>query len=278
MLLLLGCCGSGGFGSLVTPRRPAAATWRKTLCGTPSSVQPRIPAGEVEVGTDYPGNDIPPCNVGGCVLLPNATAADCKARCAQASLCVGYVFAPGGCSGGAGPRCYTKASLEHRVPDQRCRVSQAIGYPGDNGTEIHTRWTNQVSGDTAPLPEYPRPQMVRTPPSLAAAAGPSYATLRETGDPSNWQSLNGLWEWEAAKRAPAPFGKTLNGSILVPFPYESCLSGVVSESECYLQPQTMWYNFCNSFFYLENRFVPLLSLLAPVMNHLFWAMSLATSC
>ena len=42
--------------------------------------------------------------------------------------------------------------------------------------------------------------------------------------------------------------------------------------------QGPYANFCNSFFYLGNRFVPPLSLLAPVMNRLFWAMSLATSC
>eukprot|EP00662_Eupelagonemidae_sp_cell21_P024507 gene24507-6500_t len=52
---------------------------------------------------------------------------------------------------------------------------------------------------------------------------------------AGWANLNGLWEWERA--APGnhtagtfnetpPFGRTLKGSILVPFPVEACLSGV----------------------------------------------------
>lgn len=101
--------------------------------GTPSSVQPAIPSGPVEVGVDYPGNDIVPCNVGGCILPANATIMDCKRKCTQASLCVGYVFAPGNCSS-AGPKCYTKSSLQNRTPNPGCRYSQAVGYKGDNGT------------------------------------------------------------------------------------------------------------------------------------------------
>ena len=37
---------------------------------------------------------------------------------------------------------------------------------------MNTDWTNKVD-ENAPLPEYPRPQMVR----------------------ETWQSLNGLWEY-----------------------------------------------------------------------------------
>ena len=72
------------------------------------------------------------------------------------------------------------------------------------------------------------------------------ATLRETGDPTNWQSLNGLWEWEAAvdhAHGPVshpPFGKTLNRSILVPFPVESCLSGVAPQAAADIR-MSMWY-------------------------------------
>src|SRR5262249_50079540 len=57
-------------------------------------------------------------------------------------------------------------------------------------------------------PEYPRPLMVR----------------------KDWMNLNGLWQFALARKdgdeAP-PVGKTLDGQILVPFPVESALSGVM---------------------------------------------------
>ncbi len=61
------------------------------------------------------------------------------------------------------------------------------------------------------LQEYPRPQMVRDP-------------------SSTYVNLNGLWEFELASgfSDPIPFGRTLNQTILVPFPLESCLSGAFS--------------------------------------------------
>jgi Concanavalin A-like lectin/glucanases superfamily/Glycosyl hydrolases family 2, sugar binding domain/Glycosyl hydrolases family 2/Glycosyl hydrolases family 2, TIM barrel domain len=69
---------------------------------------------------------------------------------------------------------------------------------------LTTPWTNQVS-TTNPLPEYPRPQLER----------------------SEWQSLNGRWQYERAQaRGPSPFGRTLPETILVPFPVESPLSGI----------------------------------------------------
>eukprot|EP01121_Diplochlamys_sp_Union-15-3_P017716 TRINITY_DN6295_c0_g1_i1.p1 TRINITY_DN6295_c0_g1~~TRINITY_DN6295_c0_g1_i1.p1 ORF type:complete len:699 (-),score=142.08 TRINITY_DN6295_c0_g1_i1:105-1982(-) len=43
----------------------------------------------------------------------------------------------------------------------------------------------------------------------------------------SWKNLNGLWEFEpGAQNQPPPFGKNLSSNILVPFPVESCLSGV----------------------------------------------------
>src|SRR5688572_33264416 len=54
-----------------------------------------------------------------------------------------------------------------------------------------------------PLPEYPRPQMVR----------------------QRWQNLNGLWQFASAdEQKDAPVGKNLSGKILVPFCMESSLS------------------------------------------------------
>ena len=82
------------------------------------------------------------------------------------------------------------------------------GTPGpwriDPGAPLLTRWAKQVDPDR-PLPEYPRPQMVR----------------RE------WLNLNGLWQFEGDTSAsPPPVGRTLTRRILVPFPVESALSGV----------------------------------------------------
>jgi hypothetical protein len=80
--------------------------------------------------------------------------------------------------------------------------------------QIHTRWDALVSPSNA-LPEYPRPQLVR----------------------SGWQNLNGLWQYaitEQGASAPTKY----DGQILVPYPIESALSGVQKR----LQPsQWLWY-------------------------------------
>lgn len=53
--------------------------------------------------------------------------------------------------------------------------------------------------------EYPRPQFTR----------------------ERWLNLNGLWEFQEAQPTDAsPFGQTLREKILVPFPWESSLSGI----------------------------------------------------
>jgi hypothetical protein len=79
--------------------------------------------------------------------------------------------------------------------------------------KLMTRWSSQVS-QTNPLPEYPRPQMVR----------------------QRWVNLNGLWEFSAALQdAAVPAGKTLPEKILVPYPVESALSGLMRHEE------RMWY-------------------------------------
>ena len=89
------------------------------------------------------------------------------------------------------------------------------GVPG--GADIVTRWGATVDpAKAAPLPEHPRPQMVRN------------GTV--------W-NLNGMWEWEPASGVNGsasgrpPFGQTLARSILVPFPAESCLSGIAESHE-----------------------------------------------
>lgn len=74
---------------------------------------------------------------------------------------------------------------------------------------LMTRWAALVDTNN-PLPEYPRPQLVR----------------------SNWLNLNGLWQFQpGATNDPVPVGQTLSGQILVPYPMESAISGVMQYSE-----------------------------------------------
>lgn len=70
--------------------------------------------------------------------------------------------------------------------------------------KITSPWAEKVN-PASPLPDYPRPQMVR----------------------ENWLNLNGLWQYvllpkDQAQNQPA----SLAGNILVPYPVESALSGV----------------------------------------------------
>ncbi|MEU4743864.1 AbfB domain-containing protein [Actinosynnema sp. NPDC023658] len=78
---------------------------------------------------------------------------------------------------------------------------------------LTTPWTSQVS-TTNPLPEYPRPQMTRP----------------------DWQSLNGEWQFlnpatdgagNVDRYAAPPLGQTLPERVLVPYPIESALSGIM---------------------------------------------------
>lgn len=69
------------------------------------------------------------------------------------------------------------------------------------GDNIMTPWAEELD-PAAPLPEYPRPQMVR----------------------AEWQNLNGLWNYAVAPVEAETFEP--DGKILVPFAIESSLSGV----------------------------------------------------
>ncbi|MFF0147357.1 glycosyl hydrolase family 2 [Amycolatopsis sulphurea] len=78
---------------------------------------------------------------------------------------------------------------------------------------LTTPWTSQVSPDNA-LPDYPRPQLAR----------------------DQWQNLNGVWEFSAAKPGDTPpVGRDLAERILVPYPVESALSGIMRHET------SMWY-------------------------------------
>jgi hypothetical protein len=76
-----------------------------------------------------------------------------------------------------------------------------------------TRWAKDVSPERV-HPEYPRPQMVR----------------------KDWLNLNGVWQLAFAKKGDSvPAGKELSEQILVPFPVESALSGVMKRAD------RLWY-------------------------------------
>lgn len=82
------------------------------------------------------------------------------------------------------------------------------------GDKIKTRWADQVD-PRCPLPEYPRPQLVR----------------------HEWQNLNGLWDY-AVTPAEAAASPIADGKILVPFGIESSLSGV---QRMFLPTEKLWY-------------------------------------
>jgi beta-galactosidase/beta-glucuronidase len=67
---------------------------------------------------------------------------------------------------------------------------------------LFTRWAAQVTPDHV-LPDYPRPQCVR----------------------SRWYNLNGLWDYTIVAREQESV-RSFSGEIMVPFPIESALSGV----------------------------------------------------
>jgi hypothetical protein len=79
---------------------------------------------------------------------------------------------------------------------------------------LATRWAKDVRPDNA-LPEYPRPQMVR----------------------KDWANLNGLWQYAVRPKA-ADKPDRWEGQILVPFPIESSLSGVMKRVS---QDERLWY-------------------------------------
>lgn len=69
--------------------------------------------------------------------------------------------------------------------------------------KIKTPWADKVD-PAKPLPEYPRPQMVR----------------------ENWTNLNGLWQYAILPKDQKDIPANTQGNILVPFAVESALSGV----------------------------------------------------
>ncbi|WP_257668375.1 glycoside hydrolase family 2 protein [Parapedobacter tibetensis] len=83
------------------------------------------------------------------------------------------------------------------------------------GDKIKSPWVADIDA-ASPLPEYPRPHLVR----------------------NGWQSLNGLWDYriQPGKLGAAPTG--YDEQILVPYPVESALSGV---GKTVGKDSSLWY-------------------------------------
>ena len=97
---------------------------------------------------------------------------------------------------------------------QTSMVSAQNAVP--SGGKLPTKWDSSVSA-TAPWPEYPRPQLTR----------------------SNWQNLNGQWDYALTDPEVTTPPTAYTGKILVPYPYESALSGVAGGS---IPKNRLWYH------------------------------------
>jgi beta-galactosidase/beta-glucuronidase len=80
---------------------------------------------------------------------------------------------------------------------------------------LMTKWAKDVSAKNAHK-EYPRPQMVR----------------------DEWQNLNGLWNYAITTKDATTAPTQWEGKILVPFPIESALSGVMQRV---YETNRLWY-------------------------------------
>ncbi|MBR4597444.1 MAG: hypothetical protein IKO42_03485, partial [Opitutales bacterium] len=85
---------------------------------------------------------------------------------------------------------------------------------------LMTRWASEVDA-TLPHNEYPRPQLER----------------------KSWTNLNGVWEFQITdENFNVEFGKKLSGEILVPFPPQSALSGVMEHCDSVVYRRALNFN------------------------------------
>lgn len=102
----------------------------------------------------------------------------------------------------------------------------SVGISGLNSQNaksftLPTPWTEKALQTEIPLPDYPRPQMVR----------------------SQWLNLNGMWDYMGGKELPDPVSIVTPPAfpakpekIRVPFPPEAELSGIIRKDDTHL-----WY-------------------------------------
>ncbi|MGV3764105.1 glycoside hydrolase family 2 protein [Parapedobacter sp.] len=83
------------------------------------------------------------------------------------------------------------------------------------GDKIKSTWAQDIDV-ASPLPEYPRPQLVR----------------------QEWQNLNGLWDYAIVAGKLGAVPKNYDGQLLVPFAVESALSGV---GKTVGKDSSLWY-------------------------------------
>ncbi len=83
--------------------------------------------------------------------------------------------------------------------------------------KIASPWVANIN-PAQPLPEYPRPQLVRE---------------------NNWKNLNGLWDYAITGKQDIAIPKKWDGKILVPFAIESSLSGV---GKTVGEENLLWYH------------------------------------
>ena len=106
-------------------------------------------------------------------------------------------------------RVYAQTAVGHfpeELPTNDYAMGTAVAseYKPGNGP-MFTPWAAEVS-EFSVHPEYPRPQMTR----------------------EEWLNLNGLWQYQNAHHGESPpIGHDLDERILVPFPVESSLSGIM---------------------------------------------------
>lgn len=91
----------------------------------------------------------------------------------------------------------------------------AMGEWKPQPAPLMTKWATDVTPESV-WPEYPRPQLVR----------------------EHWQNLNGLWDYAIRPRGEMTAPDKWDGQILVPFPVESSLSGVMKQVG---PDQALWY-------------------------------------